>query len=116
MSQDPTPETEPAIQRMAPPQPAGETRAAARESVRRAWQERGFSCELWVDPPDTVWSDFVHETDELLLMIDGVMLLEIAGRQLRLEAGDEILIPAGARHTVRNIGGTTAHWLYGYRL
>jgi hypothetical protein len=26
-----------------------------------------------------------------------------------------VFIPARALHTVRNIGGTTARWLYGYR-
>jgi len=26
----------------------------------------------------------------------------------------ELLIPAGAVHSARNIGSTTAHWLYGY--
>jgi len=31
------------------------------------------------------------------------------------DAGDEVFIPAPALHTVRNVGGTTARWLYGYR-
>jgi hypothetical protein len=26
-----------------------------------------------------------------------------------------LLIPAGARHSARNVGGSTARWLYGYR-
>jgi len=30
--------------------------------------------------------------------------------------GEELLIPAGAIHSVRNIGATTARWLYGYKL
>lgn len=85
-----------------------------REAVQRAWAQRGFSCELWVDPPETVWEDFVHDTDELLLLLDGSLLIEFDGRTLRLEPGDELLIPAGTKHTVRNLNGTSVRWLYGY--
>ncbi|HLQ36822.1 MAG TPA: cupin domain-containing protein [Planctomycetota bacterium] len=81
----------------------------------REWAERGFSCELWVDPPGQVWSDFVHDVDELLLMQRGSIVLEMHGRVLRLDPGDEITIPAGTRHTVRNVGDGAARWLYGYR-
>jgi mannose-6-phosphate isomerase-like protein (cupin superfamily) len=87
-----------------------------REEIQRAWAERGFSCELWVDPPETIWEDFVHDTDELVLLLDGQVTIEIAGRILRLDAGKEVMLPAGVRHTVRNVGGTSARWLYGYRL
>ena len=92
------------------------TTRISRDRVQQEWMERGFTCELWVDPPETVWSDFVHDADELLLLIDGAMLIEMNGRVVRLEPGDELLIPAGTRHTVRNIGGGNTRWLYGYRL
>ncbi len=87
-----------------------------RLEVQGRWRERGFSCELWVDPPETIWEDFVHDADELVLLLDGDVTIEIAGRTLRLEVGQEVLLPAGVRHTVRNVGGNSARWLYGYRL
>ena len=87
-----------------------------RLEVQNRWRDRGFSCELWVDPPDTVWEDFVHDTDELVLLLDGQVTVEIAGRTLMLELGKEVMLPAGVRHTVRNVGGTSARWLYGYRM
>jgi hypothetical protein len=34
---------------------------------------------------------------------------------LRPDPGEEVLIAAHVPHTVRNIGGTTAKWLYGYK-
>jgi len=37
------------------------------------------------------------------------------GETLRPAVGKEVLIPAHASHTVRNVGGTTARWLYGYK-
>lgn len=103
-------------------EPSGElTRASlsraplSRDAVRRAWAARGFGCDLWVDPPGAVWEDFVHDTDELVLLLGGALVLELEGRVLSLQPGDEVLVPAGTRHSVRNLGDTTARWLYGYR-
>jgi len=41
--------------------------------------------------------------------------VEIEGQRTRPARGQEVLIPARALHTVRNVGGATAHWLYGYK-
>ncbi len=92
------------------------TTRISRDQVQQEWAARGFSCDLWVDPPETVWSDFVHDADELVLLLDGTLLVEMNGRVLRLERGDELLIPAGVRHTVRNVGSGTTRWLHGFRL
>ena len=84
-------------------------------TVRKNWYSRGFSCDIWIDPPGKVWANFVHGTDELLMLIDGEIELEMDGEILQPEIGDEILIPAGMNHTVRNIGLVTNHWFYGYK-
>jgi quercetin dioxygenase-like cupin family protein len=68
-----------------------------------------------VDLPGQSWEDFTHATDELVLVLEGVMEFEVEGRVVRPSAGEELLIPAGARHSARNVGSTTACWLYGYR-
>jgi mannose-6-phosphate isomerase-like protein (cupin superfamily) len=83
--------------------------------VKREWRERGFSCDIWIDPPGRVWEDYVHDVDELLMVVQGQLEVEIEGQARRAETGQEIFIPARACHTVRNVGGTTARWLYGYR-
>lgn len=85
------------------------------EAVQQDWARRGFSCGLWIDPPGQVWRDYTHPADELLMVMEGELELEIDGRTLRPRLGEEVFIPAGARHTVRNVGGGTARWLYGYR-
>jgi mannose-6-phosphate isomerase-like protein (cupin superfamily) len=82
--------------------------------VPEEWAARGFSCAVWVDPPDQVWADFVHHSDELVMPIEGTLELSFLGRTLRLSPGEEVLIPARASHTVRNVGGMTARWYYGY--
>ena len=86
-----------------------------RAAVAARWREQGFSCGLWTDPPGQVWAAFVHAVDELVLVLDGEVEFEVDGVVHRPEPGVELLIPAGANHTVRNIGTTESHWLYGYR-
>ncbi|GKS58373.1 hypothetical protein YTPLAS18_19000 [Nitrospira sp.] len=83
--------------------------------VEGSWHSRGFSCAVWVDPPGQVWEDYVHSTDELVMLIEGTLEFAIEGRVSRPEIGQEVCIPAGIRHSVRNVGGTTARWLYGYK-
>jgi mannose-6-phosphate isomerase-like protein (cupin superfamily) len=84
-------------------------------NIANDWKARGFSCGLWADPPGQVWEDYVHSTDELLMIMEGALELEMQGKILRPGIGEEVLIPAHTSHTVRNIGGTTARWLYGYK-
>jgi mannose-6-phosphate isomerase-like protein (cupin superfamily) len=85
-----------------------------RKAVSADWNTRGFSCDLWVDPPGQVWAEFVHDTDELVVVVEGEVEFEIAGEIYRPRVGEELVIPAGARLTVRNIGTTESRWLYGY--
>lgn len=84
-------------------------------SVRLDWRSRGFSCGLWVDQPGQVWEDYVHETDELVMVLEGELELEMQGAPFRPQIGEEVFIPARVTHSVRNVGGTTAKWLYGYK-
>ncbi len=86
-----------------------------RDQVARLWKERGFSCGLWIDPPGQVWADFVHEIDELVMVVDGEVEFEIDGAVHRPAPGTELVIPARASHTVRNLGRTESRWLYGYK-
>ena len=49
------------------------------------------------------------------MVVEGKLRLEISGKSREISPGEEMFIPAKALHTVENIGGTTARWLYGYR-
>lgn len=84
------------------------------QDVSKDWADRGFSCDLWVDQPGQCWEDFVHSTDEIVLVLEGELEFEINGEISHPEIGEELFIPAGAVHSVRNIGASTARWLYGY--
>ena len=83
--------------------------------IRGDWTGRGFTCDVWVDPPGQRWEDFVHEVDELVMVLEGDVEFEIAGKVHRPAIGEELFIPARASHSVRNRGAATTRWLYGYR-
>ena len=85
-----------------------------RDKVAADWAKRGFSCDLWIDPPGKRWRNFTHATDELIVVLEGEMEFEIAGQVSHPAVGEEVLIPARAIHSTHNIGATTARWLYGY--
>jgi len=85
-----------------------------REQIAADWADRGFTCDLWTDPPGQRWEDFTHATDELVTVLEGDMEFEAQGQVHHPQPGEELLIPAGAVHSARNIGSMTAHWLYGF--
>jgi quercetin dioxygenase-like cupin family protein len=83
-------------------------------AVHRDWRARGFSCIRFTDPPGRAWNDFVHDTNELVTVVDGRLRFIMGERTFELGPGDELLIPRGALHSVLNIHHGTTHWLYGY--
>lgn len=83
-------------------------------AVTRAWAGRGYSCRLFTDPPGQEWIDYVHDTNELVTVVEGRLELEMQGERYALAPGDELFIPRGVSHTVRNIHTGTTRWLYGY--
>ena len=72
----------------------------AREQIAAAWKARGFSCELWADPPGQRWQDFTHATDEVVIVLEGGMEFEVEGQVHHPAPGEELLIPVGAVHSV----------------
>ncbi|MDD2926988.1 cupin domain-containing protein [Rhodoferax sp.] len=42
----------------------------------------------------------VHDFDEALLVISGVMQLEVAGAVISVQAGELVIVPAGQAHAV----------------
>jgi mannose-6-phosphate isomerase-like protein (cupin superfamily) len=49
------------------------------------------------------------------MILEGDVEFEIGSHILRPAVGEEVLIPAGVLHSVRNTGGITSRWLYGYK-
>ncbi len=84
------------------------------KKIEKDWKARGFSFGVWTDPPGQVWEDYVHDTDELFMVVEGKVELEMQGKKFCPAVGEEVLIPANVTHSVRNLGGTQSRWLYGY--
>jgi quercetin dioxygenase-like cupin family protein len=85
-----------------------------REEVAQSWNQRGYSCGMFIDPPGREWNDFVHATNELVTVVEGKLRMIIDGEEMCAEPGDEVYIPKGARHSVKNTHHATTRWLYGY--
>ena len=86
------------------------------EQIRKDWDSRGYSFGIFKDPPGQVWANFVHRTDEIVVLADGEIEIEIEGKLQQPQIGDEVFIPAQAVHTVRNVGSTNNVWYYGYKI
>lgn len=69
---------------------------------------------LFVDPPGREWYDFVHARNELVTVAEGRLEVKVAGSRFVAEPGDEVFIPKGALHSVKNVHVTATRWLYGY--
>jgi quercetin dioxygenase-like cupin family protein len=51
--------------------------------------------------------DHRHPFDEVRMVASGQLLLDIAGNQMLLRAGDKVVIPANTRHSKRAEGQET---------
>ncbi len=89
-------------------------RPVDQQGVAHAWRARGYSCGLFVDPPGQEWLDFVHASNELVTVMRGRLEMTVAGQTMIAEEGDEVFIPRGAKHSLRNIHDGVSKWLYGY--
>ena len=85
-----------------------------RHQVAQDWGRRGYSSDVFTDPPGREWNDFIHATNELVAVMEGKLKLTIDGEEIIAEPGDEVFIPKGIRHSVKNVSASTTHWLYGY--
>ena len=85
------------------------------DQIKQDWNSRGYSFGVFRDPPGQVWADFVHQTDELVVLAEGEIEVEIEGKAERPKIGEEVFIPANAVHTVRNVGQKNNVWFHGHK-
>jgi mannose-6-phosphate isomerase-like protein (cupin superfamily) len=82
--------------------------------VRRDWAGEGFSFGVFRDPPGQAWNDFVHDTDEYVLVAEGEMAIQVGSESFTAAAGDLVRIPRGTSHSLCTLSGGGSVWLYGY--
>ena len=64
------------------------------DHIKKDWHSRGYSFGVFRDPPGQIWSDFVHRTDELVVLAEGEIEEEIEGKAERFQIGEMVFIPA----------------------
>lgn len=84
-------------------------------AVMSQWQSRGFTCKLWMAPPQQRWEEATHRRDTLLMLISGQVELQLNGRILHPRPGEEVLIPAGTPYSLITQGRLTSSWFYGFQ-
>ena len=57
------------------------------KQIKTDWESRGYSFGIFKDPPGQVWADFVHRTDQL------VVLAELKASQSNLQLVKKFLFP-----------------------
>ncbi len=57
----------------------------------------------------------MHDMDEVLMLVEGNIEITFQGTTVRPNLGEQVYKPAGAMHTVRNVGSTNSRWYYRYR-
>ncbi|MGW8394312.1 cupin domain-containing protein [Pseudoduganella sp. HUAS MS19] len=71
---------------------------------------QGLVVERIVSTSKIESQEYVQEQDEWVVLLAGEALLEVAGRQVPLKAGDYLFLPARTPHTVQRVSDG-ALWL-----
>lgn len=85
-----------------------------RNKIEEDWNKRGYSFGVFTDPPGQVWEDFVHDSDELFMVVKGRVEVILDGKSKIPALGEEVFIPKGCINTVKNVGDGESEWFYGY--
>jgi mannose-6-phosphate isomerase-like protein (cupin superfamily) len=59
--------------------------------------------EATLEPGQATRRHYHRESEEIYYLIEGEGEMEIDGERRRVAAGDAVLIPPGARHSIRNV-------------
>lgn len=84
------------------------------KQVRSDWAVEGFSFGIFRDPPGQEWNDFVHDSDEYVVVADGELIITVGQETRKAEPGDRVRIPAGIVHSLKTVSPGGSVWYYGY--
>lgn len=83
--------------------------------LQNNFAERGYSFDIFIDPPGQRWIGFTHPVDEIVVPLEGSVILTVDGVKHRPAIGEEVFIPAHALHDVITSEDAGSRWAYGYR-
>jgi quercetin dioxygenase-like cupin family protein len=99
------------LERISWPGPGVPVEAALRDQLER----EGFGVFRWHDAPGATYSPHSHDHDESLWVVQGEITFGAGDAELRLGAGDRLMLPRGTVHTA-TAGPRGATYLIGERL
>jgi mannose-6-phosphate isomerase-like protein (cupin superfamily) len=68
--------------------------------------ERSQTAVMTIAAAEDAGPEETHRTDQIIYIVEGEAVLRVDGDERRAGAGALVVIPAGARHHVRNPGRT----------
>ena len=86
------------------------------DDLEKKWTDRGFSFGVGTIKSGDAVDEATHDDkDELVLMESGEYEFIIGNESFFRKGGLEVLIPAGATHTIKNIGKNDSKIYFGYK-
>jgi quercetin dioxygenase-like cupin family protein len=85
------------------------------DEVRRRLEGEGYATFTWSDAPDADYQPHAHDHDESIWVVAGEIVFGAAGRDLRLAAGDRLMLPKDTVHTA-HAGSAGATYVIGQKL
>lgn len=76
--------------------------------------ERSQTAVMTIAPGEDGGPEEEHDGDQVVYVVEGEALVRIAGREHRATAGSLVMIPARARHYVKNPGQTALFFVTVY--
>jgi quercetin dioxygenase-like cupin family protein len=73
-------------------------------AMRKRLEAEGYSVSRYTYPPGTYFSAHTHEVDKKDTVLRGRLKIEAEGKEVVLQPGDMIEIPAGTVHTAEVVG------------
>jgi len=65
---------------------------------------RSQTAVMTIEPGEEAGPEETHRADQIVYVVEGEAVVRVDGEERRAAAGALIMIPAGARHHVRNPG------------
>ena len=63
------------------------------DQLKQDWNSRGYSFGIFKDRPGQVWADFVHKTDELVVLAEGEIEIETEVKSQSPQIGEGGVYP-----------------------
>lgn len=73
-------------------------------SMRNKLKSQGYSCTRYTFPPGTDFSDHTHSVSKKDSIISGQFRFAMLGKEVILQPGDMVVIPAGIVHNASVVG------------